>query len=341
MPFTDLDLVLRSLCGNVLDRAAVRTLAVVRHLAATLELPVDVVCSLVAPMDTLGHRRRRRARGPVRPDVQRPGRRGRGERSSGARGSSRRPTAATGALTCTGDLLAPRNTEFRRRVVRALGLSETDLAEIVRRFRRQYRTLRETGPFDGDETGLAALSLLHRVARLTGALDLAPAELFAVLDALNGDPSIRGHNTFDLLIDTPAREPRLLPDPRRAAPSRTGSGWCRPSSPWSGGCRRRDLTGAELIEILGGAARQPARTTTAGPPPLAVLDELYQQFQAVLLAPEVFVSERFGPRSARVVHDGLLAGGGPSPRGTRGWCASTDPGRRRRPPPTPACCGSR
>ena len=39
---------------------------------------------------------------------------------------------------------------------------------------RHYDALEETGPFDGDEFGLQALSLLHRVARLTGALEPCP-----------------------------------------------------------------------------------------------------------------------------------------------------------------------
>ena len=308
MPLTDLDLVLRSLCGNVLDRAAVRTLAVVRHLAVTLDLPVDVVCSLVAPVDTLGI-----GDGDAPADLFDRTFNGRAAEVETAvvRGSGfvARAHRHHRALTCTGDLLAPRNADFRRRIVRALGLSETVLAEIVRRFRRQYRTLRRTGPFDGDETGVAALSLLHRVARLTDALGLAPAELFAVLDVLGVDPSIRGYNPFDLLIDAPAREPDCF---RILAEGTVADGlwlvqtvvavvrWMQDS----------DLGAEELIEIVGGAAAPPPdddRRAAA----LAVLDGLHQQFRPVLLTPDVFVSERFGPRSARVVHDGLLAGGGP------------------------------
>ena len=54
MSFTDLDLILRTCCDNVLNAAAVRTIATVRHLQDVLAVPVDVVCSLVAPMPTLG-----------------------------------------------------------------------------------------------------------------------------------------------------------------------------------------------------------------------------------------------------------------------------------------------
>ena len=59
-------------------------------------------------------------------------------------------------------------------MARALGLSETGLGEIVQRFRQKYRALRETSPFDEDELGLPALSVLHRVGRLAGALEPRP-----------------------------------------------------------------------------------------------------------------------------------------------------------------------
>jgi hypothetical protein len=309
LPFTQLDLVLRSLCDNVLDAAALRKLAVVRYLAATLELPLDVACSLVAPMDTLCI-----GDGDAPVDLFDQTFNGRFAEIEGAvvRGSAfvARAQRRHRTLTCTGDLLAPRNTDFRRRVVRALGLSEPDLTAIVQRFRRQYRALQETGPFDGDELGPAALSLLHRVGRLMGALDLAPAELFAVLDALNGDPSIGAHNTFDLLIDTPAREPDCY---RILAGGTVEDGlWLVQTLVavvrWM---QATDLTGAELNEILGGTAPEPAQEAARRTAAVAVLDELSQQFQPVLLAPEVFVSDRFDERSARVIHDVLTRDGGP------------------------------
>jgi hypothetical protein len=67
------------------------------------------------------------------------------------------------------------------------------------------------------------------------------------------------------------------------------------------------LTGAELTAILGAAAPEPEHGAAA----VALLDDLHQQSKAVVLAPEVFESGRFGPRSARVVHDVLLEGDGP------------------------------
>ena len=193
-------------------------------------------------------------------------------------------------------------------MVRAIGVSEVDLTAIVQQFRRHYDALEETGPFDGDEVGLQALSLLHRVARLTGALSLAPDELFAVLDALGGDPSIGGHNTFDMLIDTSPRESdcyRIL-----AGGSVADGLWLVQTLVsvvrWM---QANDLDGAELNDILGGTQGQPAQEAERLAAAVAVLDEVYQQFQPVLLAPQVFVSDRFDERSARVVHEVLTADG--------------------------------
>jgi len=307
MPFTDLDLVLRSLCGNVLDRRAIRTLAVVKRLGLSFGLPVDVVCSLVAPMNTVGIG-----------DAQDPA--DLFDRTFNGRFAQIDSTVLLASdflaptyrryrrLTCAGDVLAPSNKEYRQRVARALGLSETGVAEIVQRFRQKYRALRADSPFDEDYVGLPALSLLHRVTRLAGALDVTPAELFAVLDALNNDSSIRGHNTFDLLIGTaPAEQDcyRIL-----AAGTVADGLWLVQTLaavvPWM---QATDLTGADLQEILGGGAA-PAQDAAGTESALAVLDGLYQQFQAVLLAPEVFVSERFGERSARVLHDTLAGRAG-------------------------------
>jgi hypothetical protein len=307
MSFPDLDLVLRSLCGNILDRSAIRTLAVVKHVASTFELPIDVACSLVAPMNTLGI-----GDSEAPADLFNRTFNGRFAEIDGT--VILAPAFVPPAyrqyrrLTCAGDVLAPRNKEYRQRVARALGLSETGLGEIVQRFRQKYRALRETSPFDQDEFGLPVLSLLYRVSRLASALELAPADLFGVLDALNRDPSIRGHNTFGLLIDTPPGEQDCY---RILVGGTVADGlWLVQTITAVVTCMQAmDITAAELNEVLGGGAGT-APDAERDEATLAVLDGLYQQFQAVLLAPEVFVSERFSERAARVIHDTLTSRGG-------------------------------
>jgi hypothetical protein len=54
LAFPDLDLLLRSCCGGALDRAALRTVAALLAIGRGADLPIDVACSLVAPLDTAG-----------------------------------------------------------------------------------------------------------------------------------------------------------------------------------------------------------------------------------------------------------------------------------------------
>jgi len=54
LAFPDLDLLLRSCCGGTLDRAALRTVAALLAIGRGADLPIDVACSLVAPLDTAG-----------------------------------------------------------------------------------------------------------------------------------------------------------------------------------------------------------------------------------------------------------------------------------------------
>lgn len=49
LAFPDLDLLLRSCCGGTLDRPALRTVAALLAISRSADLPIDVVCSLVAP----------------------------------------------------------------------------------------------------------------------------------------------------------------------------------------------------------------------------------------------------------------------------------------------------
>ncbi|WP_232664458.1 hemopexin repeat-containing protein [Pseudonocardia sp. TRM90224] len=109
---TATDLVLRSCCDNLIDERALRIIAVVVHLHRTLDLPVDVVCSLAAPMDPALF------------------------------------TRVFGAIdlpTVVGDVLAPANEGYRLRVAHAVGLSTADIATVVTRYRLRRPTLETSG----------------------------------------------------------------------------------------------------------------------------------------------------------------------------------------------------
>ena len=295
LAFPDLDLLLRSCCGGALDRAALRTVAALLAIGRSADLPIDVVCSLVAPLDTAGldgtgttstlfdrvFNAAPTAAAPVlvptAPDPATNGRR---------------------VLACAGDILAPRNREFRGRVGRALGLADGDLTAIVERFRARSGRW-PARPFDRTDT-TADLSLLHRVSRLVTALDTSVAELFSVLDVLDADPSFPASLSFPVPV---AHEPTVDEPYRMLDAAEIDSTVCLVQAlfavvPWM---RAQGFTGAELAEIAGSGA--------AGNDRPDVLRTLADAFDEVALTPDVFRSDRFGERAAEVVHDIVVDNG--------------------------------
>ncbi|MEU8379320.1 hemopexin repeat-containing protein [Streptosporangium sp. NPDC048865] len=331
LSFTDLDLVLRDCCDNRIDAAALRHLAVLLHLHRALDVPIDVAVSLVAPLNTLGAGDGETPRDLFDRVFNVP------FATAGAPvilGSARVPHGYAGrpVLTCAGDILATRNREYRRRVTAALSLTEDELAAVVTRFRERpaQDDTAPPPPFDR-ATGPAELSLLHRVQRLSAALGVPATELLDVLDALEGDPALRRHTTFPLLIDT-----GVSGDDHHAilAGGDVASGlWLAQTLlavvPWM---RSADLNGRELATVLGAAAARagsggPAasngqaglngqialngRAVPGGPEEpdadAVLLAELRRRFEDLGPSPELFVSHRFGPRAATVIHDVAVA----------------------------------
>ncbi|WP_326558464.1 hemopexin repeat-containing protein [Micromonospora sp. NBC_01796] len=296
---TELDLVLRGCCGNRLDGDALRVLAVVLRLRDQLSLPVEVVCSLAAPMDTIG----------IGPDGNSPDLFGR-TFDTGPEGIERSliwpwPGAAPAGRTeliCTGDLLAPANREYRRRLAGALAMAEADLVATVDALREHYAlTPQEPSPFDRGEIGLGALSLLHRVSRLTTALGISVDELFELLSVLDRDPSLWRHTTFPILLDSgpTVRDSHRILD----APDPASSLWLAQTlTAVVGWLRDSGLTTADLADFLPGGS-----TGAQDSERRSVLAALRARLDEVALTPELFVSARFGDRAARVVHEVLTS----------------------------------
>jgi Salmonella virulence plasmid 28.1kDa A protein len=305
LPFADLDLVLRACCGNRIDLAALRRLAVVRDLHRGLDLPVDVVVSLVAPLPTLGIGNDAAPQDLFDRVFNVPYA---AAEQTVLRASALLPPAYQGlpVLACRGDLLADRNAGYLRRVATALGLAPTEVSAVVRRYRRPASA--EPRPFDGAEIDLAALSLLHRVSRLAAAVGLPVGELFGLLDALDSDPSVRRYPPFRLLVDTGAGDRRL--DAVLSGTDADAGLWLVQTLVAAAGWMRASgLGSADLLAILGGSAAL-AGAAAVDAERDTVLAALAQQIDAVALAPGLFVSDRFGERAAQAVYGTVAADAG-------------------------------
>ncbi|MFI7704663.1 hemopexin repeat-containing protein [Nonomuraea sp. NPDC049480] len=273
LSFTDLDLLLTSCCGGKLDVAALRPLAVAVHLHRAHGLPFATIAALTS-----------RALPPAVDDVPPP----------------------------AGDLLAPQNRDYRLHLALALDVAESDIVEVVRRYRARFDGPLEESPFDRG-IGLPALSALHRAGLLLSALGVSAEELFSLLGALEADPALRRYTTFPVLrvLDPGSGDcHRILAgdDPRAGL-------WLLQTLVAVNAWMRESGFGIEeLARILGEpGAPEPEEEQ------LALLDGLRDRFEGVALSPGALVSERFDERSAQVVHDVLSAydDGVVSPRDAR------------------------
>ncbi|MEV4316133.1 hemopexin repeat-containing protein [Actinocrispum sp. NPDC049592] len=275
----DADIVLRRCCGNKINAEALRTLAVVIHLSRTLTLPIDVITSLTGPIDDdLFERVFNEPFATEHTVIQ---------------GPATKVPAGTTVLTISGDILHPRNKDYRVRVARSIGLSDPDLGTVVTRIRKRYTGLgTQPGPFD--PAGLKSVALLHRVAKLTTALGISATEFFTILDALTQDP---GTFAGGLLEVEPGTQDlyRMLEAPDVA------SALCLAQLlvsvvRWM---QAIGMDSGELSSILAGdnAAED-------------VSEQLGEALDQVALAPGSFVSDRFGERASRVVFDVLNASEG-------------------------------
>ncbi len=265
--FSELDLALRSCCHNQLNEAAIRTLAVIQHLREQYMLSLDVVCSFFNPPSIMGI------------------------------GDEVTPT----------DLLAVQNKENRRRLAKALGLSEKDLIAIVTQFGNKLAADQSASIVSSiSKPGLAAF--LYRVSALAEVLDISPVELFCLLDIVEKDPSIRTYNNFNLLIES---EQQALDCYKMLADGDVSAiiwlvqllfaivQWMQANS----------FGSEELAQILNGRDKTPAEQTRRRNQKIAVLDNLYQQFKPVMVDAGLFVSDRFDERSARVIFETVTAAG--------------------------------
>lgn len=197
-----LDLVLRQLCYNSLDTNALRRLALIVDLRERTQAPLDVLCALLLEVDGSA------ALGTGDDPEQAAGLFDRVFNGDPAllskrylrSGSGYLPPLYTGwrELTATGDVLTDigDNREVRTRIQTALQISAKDLAAVITQFRDRATSR-------GRSTLLAtidsqSLSVLHRVVRLAGLIDLPVLELLRLVDVLEKDPNLKVLNPFDI-----------------------------------------------------------------------------------------------------------------------------------------------
>ncbi|MFI7641492.1 hemopexin repeat-containing protein [Nonomuraea sp. NPDC049400] len=259
LSFTDLDRVTSGI-SNGLEPTALRALAAAVHLHRTHDVPFDLIEALITR--TL-------------------------------------PNEIKDGPFPAGDILAPQNRPYRRRLARSIDLAETEIIEVVRRLRARYAGPLQESPFDRG-IGRPGLIVLNRVARLTGALGMSVEELFTVLDALEADPAIERHSTFPVLPVLDGRSGdiyRMLERDEEPAASLWLAQTVFEVVAWM---RTWGFAGQELGAVLGGPATLESEEEQA-----QVITQIAERFADVALTPRTFVSDRFDERAARVLYEVL------------------------------------
>lgn len=207
LTFTDLDIILRSCCNNNLNEKSIQIIATVKKIHDQYEIPIDIVCSFFSDINIIG----------IGDDDEPQDLFNRIFNSKFATIEKKYISVSQfipndysdyTLLTCSGDILSLNNKEYRKPLGKALNITEKELIYIVDKF-RNWSALDESRKslLDIDrEIGLASLSLLFRITKLSEILDISITDLFNLLDILEKEPSIRSHHNFKILIDYPTQE---------------------------------------------------------------------------------------------------------------------------------------
>jgi hypothetical protein len=195
---------------------------------------------------------------------------------------------------CSGDILAPRNDDYRFRLAGWIEVAEDDIRTIVLRYRERYAA-KDSSLFDQGDVGLAAIGLLHRAGHLASALGITADELFDVLVALDSDPALRRHSSFAIFGEAGQRDCFSILAGNDTAETLWLAQTLFAVVSWA---QAAGFSGQELTEVLGG--RPDADDTLT-----AVVDGIRTAFEQVAFDPGVFAGERFGARAAEVVHGAL------------------------------------
>ncbi len=310
----DLDLMLRSCCEHQLNEKALQRIAVINALGQKYDLPIDEVCSFFAPMNTLGNGDKKMAldcfnriyNNEASVD-------GKYFSVSESVPDQLKQIDTSKPIIWTADLTGTQNLYARKRIAKALQISDKELQLIIDRFVEPFIQfmdiqLEESLPY---QTALLELSLFHRIVKCARLLDLSIAEYLQILDMIQGDATIRqmsnfnsllpvsnsvsGHETLDInliLINGNLEETFWL-IPQVAAVAE----WLL-STP---------MTTSDLSEILRSGSSESKEGKLMEAKKITGFNNLFQQLSPSFLQAAQFASERFGKRGARIIYDELTS----------------------------------
>lgn len=316
--FSDLDLILRSCCGNHLNDQALQIISIIDQIHNRHKIPTDIVCSLFSNINILGIG-----------DNEEPedlfnrifNKKFAKLEKKYIYASNFAPQKYSGyiPLVCSSDLLSQDNKDYRKCLCRALNISEKELISIIDRFRAWAASdkTRVSLLNPDQEMGLAALSLLFRITKLSELLNVSSTELFDLLDILEKDPSIRSHHNFNVLLGYLTQEPECLTSEQDCYEILQGKKtsdllWLIQIlfaiANWM---QLHDFTSKELKYLLMGQYSYETTEQANQEQKISQLNTLYQQFQPVLFGIDVLQFDTFDSRSVGIIHRILTEDGSP------------------------------
>ena len=200
---SELDLILRSCTDAQLNEEALRCIVFVTHLSRTSDLAIDVVCSLLADINTLG----------FGVDFDEPPvdlfNRTFNSRHAALEGEYLKGSAYIPAqykellpMVFSSDPFSTVKPEVLRRFSRVLHLSESDLSLIAGARIELVEQIDE----DESSTVLGTLSLYHRFSIISHTLEWSISDLLLVLKLLERDPWIRRYSNYTTLLEVSVEE---------------------------------------------------------------------------------------------------------------------------------------
>ncbi len=312
--FESLDLILRSCCDNNLDAEAIKKIAVITNLASKYELEIPRVCALFGSINTLGHGNYDK---PVDLFNSVFNAKYTPADSYFLLGDEIIPEQYYGngfhELQYTGDVLSDQNKAFRKRLEKALHISEKNISLVVEKFEK--KELNEE-LWRNPEYKLQLLSTLFKISQLTEFFGISYEALFCLFDILEKDPTVRSYSNFDMLIDYASKERSCYKIITEGDVSENM--WLvqllGAIVEWM---HSNDFEAETLKSIVEGEHKkeetEEAEDTKEKEEQdqIRFFNDLYQQFKEVAVTPKDFEGEGFEKRASQVIHRLLQQKGSP------------------------------